>query len=140
MSNPPALQPGYPNCLEGQSPTADGLCQNTSAILDELNISPAPLFIDHPEPIKILVNPLEQDQDYSFNVGDLVDLNTNQPEEVTLGVVSGLNETFMTWNETSKTIRFAGLGVKREIYVETQPCLEDNPKGFGLGFDIYFSL
>ena len=69
-----------PNCPQGQSPTADGLCQNTSAFLDELNIRPAPLFIDYPDPIKILVNPLEQDKEYSLNVGDYVDLNTNLPE------------------------------------------------------------
>ena len=42
-----------------------------------------------------------------------MDLNTNLPGEVTLGVVSGLNETFMTWNETSKTLRFTSLGVDK---------------------------
>ena len=113
MTNPLILQPGYLNCLEGRSPTADGLCQNTTAILDELNISPAPFFLDHPELQQILVNPLKQDQEYSFNVGELVDLNTNQPEEVAYGVVSGLNETFLTWNETSMTISFTELGVDK---------------------------
>ena len=76
-------------------------------------MSPAPFFIDHPKPVKILFNPFDQDKEYSLNVGEYVDLNTNLPEEVTLGVVSGLNEIFMTWNETSKIIRFADLGIDK---------------------------
>lgn len=66
----------------------------------------------NPEPLQILVNPLRYDQEYTFNVGDLVDLNNNQPDEIIYTMVSGLNKTFMTWNETSKTIRFIELGVE----------------------------
>ena len=99
-----------PDCPEGKSALANGTCQNTSEILEDLNIVPAPLFKDQLEPIQILVNPLKEFREFIFNVADQVDLNSNQLEELSFSVVSGLNETLMTWDEKSKNIRFIDLG------------------------------
>ena len=102
-----------PSCPSDQSLLANGTCQNISAILEDLNIGQAPFFQDLPEQVVILVNPLDQDRKYSLSVEDFVDFNNNQPDEVSYSVISGLDETFMTWDEISATISLDELTVEK---------------------------